>query len=104
MDWWLVLAVFLYFACAILLVAEVFIPSGGMISICALACLIGGIAIFFHHSIVVGWIGIVVAVIMIPAIVIIAYKRFPKSRFGKAVTLTPPERQSMSVKELTRSR
>ncbi|HEW79921.1 MAG TPA: hypothetical protein ENH34_08170 [Phycisphaerales bacterium] len=93
MDWWLVFAVFLYFACAVLVVAEVFIPSGGMISICAIACLIGGAAIFFRHSTTAGWIGVIIAIIMVPSVLIIAYKMFPKTRFGKAVTLTPPQRQ-----------
>jgi len=91
--WWLVFAVFLYFACAALIVAEVFVPSGGLISICALACLISGIAIFFRHSTIVGWIGVGIAIIMIPTVLVIAYKIFPQTRFGKSVTLTPPQRQ-----------
>ena len=94
MNWWLAFAVFLYFASAVLIIAEVFVPSGGLISICAMACLIGGAAIFFHHSIIAGWIGIIIALVMIPSLVVIAYKMFPKTRFGKAVTLAPPERQS----------
>ena len=93
MDWWLVFAVFLFFACAALIIAEVFVPSGGLISICALACLIGGIAIFFKHSSTAGWIGIVTAMIMIPTVVIFAYKIFPRTKFGKSVTLTPSRRQ-----------
>jgi len=92
-NWWIVFAVFLYFACAVLLVIEVFVPSGGLISICALGCLIGGLMIFFRTSYTAGWIGIVVALIMIPSVLIIAYRMFPKTRFGKAVTLTPPDRQ-----------
>ena len=92
MIWWMVFAVFLYLACAALIIAEVFVPSGGLISICALACLAGGIAIFFQHSVVAGWVGIGIAAIMIPAVLIFAYKIFPKTRFGKSVTLTPPER------------
>jgi len=93
MVWWLVFAVFLYLACAGLIVAEVFVPSGGIISIFALACLIGGTAIFFQHSQTAGWIGVVVAIVMIPSVLVIAYKIFPKTRFGRAVTLTPPKRQ-----------
>ena len=93
MGWWLVFAVFLYFACAALIVAEVFVPSGGIISIFAIGCLIGGIAIFFHYNRTAGWIGVVVAIIMIPSILVIAYKMFPKTRFGRAVMLTPPKRQ-----------
>jgi len=93
MDWWFVLAVFLYFASAALVVAEVFVPSGGLISVCSLACLVGGIMIFFNHSTTAGWIGVIVAVIMIPSVLVIAYRIFPKTRFGKAVTLTPPKRK-----------
>ncbi|UCG56921.1 MAG: hypothetical protein JSU70_18910 [Phycisphaerales bacterium] len=94
MGWWLVFAVFLFLACAALIIAEVFVPSGGLISICALACLAGGIVIFFQHSTVAGWIGVGVAAVMIPSVLVIAYKIFPKTRFGKSVTLTPPERQA----------
>jgi len=83
----------LYFACAALVIAEVFVPSGGIISICALACLIGGMVIFFHHSTTAGWVGIITAVIMIPSVLVVAYRLFPNTRFGKSVTLTPPERQ-----------
>jgi membrane-bound serine protease (ClpP class) len=93
MDWWLVFAVFLYFLSAILLVIEVFVPSGGLISICSLACLIGGLMIFFRTSSTAGWIGIVVALVMIPSVLIITYRIFPKTRFGKSVTLAPPKRQ-----------
>ena len=93
MGWWLLFAVFLYLACAALIIAEVFVPSGGLISICALACLIGGVAIFFRHSTTAGLAGIGVAIVMIPSVLIIAYKIFPKTRFGKSVTLTPPERK-----------
>jgi len=93
MDWWLIFAVFLYFACAFLIIAEVFVPSGGLISFCALACLIGGMVIFFQYSPTAGWLGVAIAVVMIPSVLIVAYKIFPKTRFGKSVTLTPPQRQ-----------
>ena len=93
MNWWLVFAVFLYFASALLIVAEVFVPSGGIISICSLACLAGGVAIFFHHSTKAGWVGTAIAIVMIPVVLVIAYKIFPKTEFGKTVTLTPPQRE-----------
>ena len=90
---WLVLAIFLYFACAALIIAEVFVPSGGLISIFALACLVGGVAIFFREGRTYGWIGIAIAVVMVPSVLVVAYKIFPKTRFGKSVTLTPPKRE-----------
>ncbi len=93
MVWWLIFAVFLYLACAALIVAEVFVPSGGLISVFALACVVGGVAIFFSVSPVAGWIGLGVAFIMIPVVLVIAYRIFPRTRFGKSVTLSPPERE-----------
>ena len=92
MDWWLFFAVFLYFVSAVLVIAEVFVPSGGIISICSLASLIAGIYIFFDHSPIAGWIGLIIAIIMIPTVLITAYKIFPNTRFGKTVTLSPSER------------
>jgi len=73
MGWWLAFAVFLYFVCAVLLVAEVFVHGGGPISICAFGCLIGGTAIFFKHSTTTGLIGVVIAIVMIPSVLIITY-------------------------------
>lgn len=93
MDWWLLLAVFLYVVCAALIVAEVLIPSAGVLSICALASLAGGITIFFRHSPTAGWIGVVVAVFMVPTLLVAAYRILPRTRFGRQVLLTPPVRQ-----------
>ena len=48
--------------------------------------------IFFQHSTLVGIIGIGVAIVMIPSVLIVAYRMFPKTKFGKSVTLAPPQR------------
>lgn len=93
MDWWLVFAVLLYLLSAALIVAEVFVPSGGIISIFAFASMVGGVAIFFQHSTFAGIAGVIIAIVMIPIVLVLAYKAFPKTKFGKSVTLTPPDRQ-----------
>ena len=90
---WFLLAFVLFLACALLIIAEVFIPSGGLISILAIASAIGGIIVCFSHGLLAGWIGLIFALIMIPSVLIIAYKVLPKTRFGQQVTLAPPERQ-----------
>lgn len=92
MDWWLLFAVFLYAVCAALLVADVFIPSFGLLSLCSAACLVGGLMIFFRHSSTAGWIGVVIAVAMVPSLLVTAYKVLPSTRFGKRVILSPPVR------------
>ena len=94
MSWWLVLAVFLFLISAFLIIAEVFVPSGGIISICALVCLIAGIFLFFKQSLLAGWIGIGISVIMVPTVLVFAYKIFPHTSFGRHVTLSPPTIES----------
>jgi len=42
---------------------------------------------------VAGWVGVVIAIVMIPSVLVGAYKLLPKTRFGKSVTLEPPKRQ-----------
>jgi len=94
MEWWLVFAIFLYAVCALFLLAEVFVPSGGLLSICAFACVAGGVIVFFRHSTLAGWIGIVIAVIMVPSVLAAAYRVFPYTRFGKSVILQAPKRDA----------
>jgi membrane-bound serine protease (ClpP class) len=92
MDWWIVLAIFLYFAAALLTVAEIFLPSGGLLALCVAGCVTAGLIIFFQHSIVAGWIGVIVAIVMIPSVIIGAFKILPKTKLGKSTTLEPPKR------------
>jgi len=90
---WLAFAVFLYLACAALLIAEVFVPSGGVLTVCALACVFGGGYIFYKHGTAACVGGVIVAIIMIPSVLVIAYKIFPKTKFGKGVILARPVRE-----------
>ena len=92
-DWWLLFAVFLYFVCAVLIVAEVFIPSGGLLAVCATISLLSGLVLFFRHSALAGWIGVVVGLFMVPSLLVLAYKLLPRTRFGRLVLLTPPVRE-----------
>jgi membrane-bound ClpP family serine protease len=93
MGWWLALAVVLYLLFVVLIIAEVFIPSGGLITVCAVACLIGGTYIFFKQSTTAGVAGVIFGAIAIPTILRIVYRELPNTRFGKRVTLAPPVRQ-----------
>ena len=92
MIWWIAFAIFLFLLCAAMLVAEVFVPSFGLISACALAALAGGLVIFFKINETAGWIGVLAAVVMIPTVLVFAYKIFPKSSFGAAMLLGGPSR------------
>ena len=89
---WLIFAVFLFVACAIILVLEIFVPSFGLLSLVAIGALAGGVAIFFNSGTAVGWLGIGIAVVVIPIVWIVTYRIFPKTRFGKSVILGKVER------------
>lgn len=91
MGWWLAFAVFLFLISAALIIAEVFIPSGGILGIFSFLSLAGGVAIFFKHSTVAGITGIIIAVVMIPVVLVLSYRLLPRTRFGKTVLLVPPE-------------
>jgi membrane-bound serine protease (ClpP class) len=89
------------------LVAEVFVPSGGLLTALALLFLAGGIYIFFHYSPVAGWVGVLLAIVVIPIALFTAYKMLPNFKFGKNVVLEPSEREhgdgvpdSKSLREL----
>ncbi len=90
---WLIFALFLFVACAILLVLEIFVPSFGLLTVFSLACVATGIAICFNLGPITGWFGVAAAVFIIPVVWIITYRIFPNTRFGKSVTLGKPDRE-----------
>ena len=91
MFWWIALAIFLYILCAALIVFEILIPSFGILSVCALACLVGGAWIFFSYGQAIGYVGLLVAVVLIPIVLVIIYKLMQKTSLGKAIFLDGPD-------------
>jgi membrane-bound serine protease (ClpP class) len=90
---WILFAILLFLLGAVLLVAEVFIPSFGLLTVAAIASVVGGIVIFFGYSNLAGWTGVFIAVVMVPTVLMMAYRILPKTRFGKNVILMQPQRQ-----------
>ena len=80
MVWWLISAVVLYIICAGLLLTEVFKRTGGIAAILAMASLIGALMMLFRHSNTAGFVGIAVAIVMIPSVLISAYKVFSRTK------------------------
>jgi membrane-bound serine protease (ClpP class) len=89
----ILLAIGLYLVSAALMIIEIFVPSFGVLGCMSLATLAAGIWIFFGISPAAGWIGVVIAALLIPGVIFGAYKIMPRTRFGKGVFLAPPERQ-----------
>ena len=93
MDWWLIIfAVFLFVACAAILVLEIFVPSFGLLTAIALTCGAAGVFIFFQQGTVAGWTGVGIAAVLIPLVWITVYRIFPNTRFGRHVILQKVDR------------
>ena len=84
---WITFAVLLLIFCAVLLVVEIFVPSLGLLTVTALLCLAGGLYIFFQISATAGWIGVWIAVVLIPVVWVLVYKLLPKTKLGKMMEL-----------------
>jgi len=67
---------------------EVFVPSGGLISVMAVACTVAAICLAFsRQGVTVGLSMIMAALILIPTSLILALRAFPKTRIGKRLIL-----------------
>ena len=76
---WILFAILLFIICAVLLVAEIFIPSFGLLTILAISCAIGSGMIFFSYGTTVGWVGVGLGFVIIPIIWVVTYKLFPQT-------------------------
>jgi membrane-bound ClpP family serine protease len=94
MDTWLIWALALFLAGLIVTLAEVVLPSGGMLALVAVMCLIGSIACAYQLS---GWAAIgllLVEGICIPVVIVMAFKVLPRTSIGKNLMLEPPPDES----------
>ncbi|MFH1423051.1 MAG: NfeD family protein [Planctomycetota bacterium] len=92
MDGSIALAVLLFAAGIIFIVAEVFIPSGGILTIVALISLILSYIMAFNISSVVGVVFIVATIVILPFLISKLLKIFPNTFFGKLIMLEGPKK------------
>jgi membrane-bound serine protease (ClpP class) len=90
MDDWLIWSLVLFGAGLLITALEVIIPSGGLLALAALACLIGSLVCANQLSALTAVILAVVEVICVPAVVIIGFKILPKTSLGRQLILSPP--------------
>lgn len=72
-----------------IVMAEAFIPSGGILGVLAAIVLVGSLIFAFKESDGTGFIFLGVVVICVPATVIFGLKIFPKTPIGRRVILKP---------------
>jgi membrane-bound ClpP family serine protease len=68
-----------------ILVLEIFIPSGGLLSFLAFVALVGSMVVAFNQSLTTGLSFMAVAVLAVPVAIGIAFKLWPKTPMGKAI-------------------
>lgn len=78
----------LYTVAALLLIAEIFIPSHGILTIAGMAFLIGAIVKTFAYGNTAGAVSIVISAIALPALAITAVKMWPNTWIGRRIA--PP--------------
>lgn len=86
------LPLFLVFLGSLLVLAEVFIPSGGAIGLASAACFLGGVAIAFVRTYqmgvpVVGWLFCLGVVILVPILVVGGFRMLPHTPLGRKIIL-----------------
>lgn len=98
----------------VVLVLEVFIPSGGLLSVLSAAAFIGAIIIAFQRGPVTGFTFVMTTIVMVPLVLVAAFHYWPKTRIGKAflgelptdadVLPDDPRRQLLGQVGVTRSK
>jgi membrane-bound serine protease (ClpP class) len=84
-------AILLLFLGLVLLVMEIFFPSAGILAFLAAASLIGAIIFGFQQGTVTGIVFLVVTPVGMVTFLVLAFKLWPKTSFGRRMMLdTPP--------------
>ena len=66
-----------------LIVAEIFFPSFGVLSVLATGAIVGAVVMAFQTSTTVGIRFLLATAVLVPAAIVTGFKLFPKSPFGK---------------------
>jgi len=89
---WAVLLLVLGMGLAVL---EVFFPSGGVLGFLAASSILGAIVFGFLQGPVVGFIILTLAIVGLPALVILAFQYWPKTAIGRRVLLMTPKSEDV---------
>jgi membrane-bound serine protease (ClpP class) len=68
----------------VVLVLEVFIPSGGVLAVISAAAFVGAIVIAFQRGPMTGFSFVMTTAIAVPLVLVMAFHLWPKTKIGKA--------------------
>jgi membrane-bound ClpP family serine protease len=86
---YLTLGAFLIGVGFLLLVAELFLPSGGILPVLSLASIIVGVAMIFRHDITTGVYTLVGVGVVLPAVAGLLLYLWPRTPIGRRLILPP---------------
>jgi len=87
----LIYAVLLLVLFLILLVLELFIPSGGLLGVAAAASIIASIILGFMHSLAVGALLLVATAVIVPVLISVGLRAWPHTAMGKRMLTIDPD-------------
>jgi membrane-bound ClpP family serine protease len=87
----------LFLVAVIILVAEVFIPSHGILSIAGVAFLVVAVVKTFAYSERVGFLALFGSVVLVPVVIVVATKVWPHTMIGRAIA---PENPVVSARDI----
>jgi membrane-bound serine protease (ClpP class) len=75
----------------LLLAAELFIPSGGLLFVLAICALVAGIWMIFQQDPRAGWVTLVVILLLVPILGGVLFHYWPRTPMGRRFMLRGPE-------------
>lgn len=85
-DMWLAIGLLLVGLVAI--IVEFFVPAGGLVGLAGLGSIIGSIVlVFINQGAMLGSIFLVIALIVVPLLIIVYFKVFPRTFIGRRLIL-----------------
>jgi membrane-bound serine protease (ClpP class) len=76
-----------------LLVLEVFVPSGGILSFLAFAAVVASMVMAFQRNTTTGLSFMAMAIIAVPIVIGLAFKIWPRTPMGRAILGEPPSEE-----------
>jgi len=79
-----------------LVMVEVFVPSGGVLGLMSVGSLVASIALaFYHKGVEVGLIFLIVASVLVPTALVLAFRYWPHTPMGRRLLLKVPRGEDL---------
>ena len=75
----------------VLLIAELFIPTFGVLTALAIGAMVVGVAMTFANDTSTGLVTLIAVFLLVPAVMAAAFNYAPRTRFGKRLFLNGPQ-------------